>query len=72
MDTCEVYDIHTVHRGKFSAVVALEDLLGEVDHFLYGDVKAVADSFEEDVGNMKVNDKNIPVQGGFGLQIFIL
>lgn len=48
-------------------MVALEDFLGESDHVLDLDVEAIADSFEEDVGDVEVDNQHIPVQGCFDL-----
>lgn len=71
MDARQVYDVHAVDRRELSAVVPLEYLLRQVDHLLHRNVEAAADSFEEDVGDVEVDDEYVPVEGGLDLQIFI-
>lgn len=53
-------------------MVALEDLLGECDHVLDLNVEAVADAFEEDVGDVEVDDEDVTVEGGFDLEVLVL
>lgn len=48
-------------------MVALEDLLSERDHVLDLDVEAIADSLEEDVGDVEVNNEHVAVQRGLDL-----
>jgi hypothetical protein len=52
-------------------VVALEDLLRQVDHLLNRNVEAAAYPFEKDVGNVKVDDEHISIEGGLDLQVFV-
>lgn len=52
-------------------MVALEDLFGEVDHFLHRNVEAIADSFEENIGDVEVYYEYVPVKRSLLLQRFI-
>lgn len=53
-------------------MVSFENFLGQCNHVLYLDVEAVADSLEENVGDVKVNNKNISIQGCLDLKVFVL
>lgn len=48
-------------------MVSLEHFLGESDHVLDLDVEAVADSLEEDVGDVEVDNQHVSVQGCLNL-----
>lgn len=61
MDACEIDDIHAVDGGEFGIVVAFEYLLCERDHFLDWDIEAIADAFEENVGDVKVHHQYVPI-----------
>lgn len=42
-------------------MVSLKNFFGQCNHVLYLDVEAIADAFEENVGDVKVNNKNISI-----------
>ena len=55
MDAGEVHYVHAIDGGEVGGVVALEDLLGEVDHVGVGQVEAVADTLEESIDYVVVD-----------------
>ena len=55
MYTRQVHDIHPIDRSKLGGMVALEDLLGEGDHFGVGEVETVGDALEKDVYDVVVD-----------------
>ena len=72
VDSCKVNDVHAVHWGKLSYMVTLENLLGQRDHFMQGDVEAVTQSFEQQVGDVEVHHKHVAVKWCLSLQTFVL
>lgn len=52
-------------------MVPFENLLGECDHFLNWDVELAADSFEDSVDDMKVDDQNVPIDSCFYFKTFV-
>ena len=56
MDPCQINNIHSVNGRKIGAMISLENLFGQGDHFLNRNVKFVANSFEKGVDDVEIHN----------------
>jgi len=64
-------DVHAIDGTEIWVMVALKNFLSQINHLLNRYIKAVADFFEKNIDNMKVDDQNVSIQRSLNLQLLI-